>query len=122
LVEVTIARDSRNRLSSFFATGHAGWADAGQDIVCAAVSTLLQAAWLGLQEVEGLDVRARRGAGELELVWPAAARSDAGVRAIVETVARSLEALARAHPEHVRVRRPKPGRSTRRKTGNQRRA
>jgi uncharacterized protein YsxB (DUF464 family) len=103
MVQVTIRRDSRERLSSFFASGHAGWADAGQDVVCAAVSTLLQAAWLGLDEVAGIAVEGAREAGRLELSWPEAARSDPGVRAIVETVARSIETLAAQYPAHVKV-------------------
>ena len=79
MVQVTIRRDSRERLSSFFASGHAGWADSGQDVVCAAVSTLLQAAWLGLDEVAGIAVAGTREAGRLELSWPEAARADPGV-------------------------------------------
>jgi hypothetical protein len=103
VVQVTISRDSRSRLSSFFATGHAGWADAGQDVVCAAISTLLQAAWLGLDQVAGVEVEGVREAGRLELDWPEPARDDPGVRAIVETVARSIETLAAQFPAHVKV-------------------
>jgi uncharacterized protein YsxB (DUF464 family) len=103
LVEVHIRRDSRERLSSFFATGHADWADEGTDIVCAAVGTLLQAAWLGLSEVSGLVVDGSKKSGELSLAWPAEARDDAGVRAIVETVARSIERLAKQYPDHISI-------------------
>jgi uncharacterized protein YsxB (DUF464 family) len=103
VVEVRIERDSRARLSSFFASGHAGWAEAGHDVVCAAVSTLLQAAWLGLDEIAGVKVRAVRDPGRLELSWPAETRDDAGVRAIVETVALSLETLAGQFPDQIRV-------------------
>jgi hypothetical protein len=101
LVEVHIRRDSRERLSSFFATGHAGWADLGEDIVCAAVSTLLQAALLGLTEVLGVKVDGSRKSGSMSLAWPAEARDDAGVRAIVETVARSIASLAKQYPDHI---------------------
>ena len=112
MVLVTIRRDSRKRLSSFFASGHAGWADSGQDVVCAAVSTLLQAAWLGLSEVAGIEVDGTRGEARLELSWPEAARGDAGVRAIVETVARSIETLAVQFPAHVKVTVDQAGRTT----------
>ncbi len=103
MVEVRLRRDSRERLSSFFAAGHAGWADAGDDVVCAAVSALLQAAWLGLAEVTGIAVEGKREGGLLRLEWPEAVRDDPAVRAIVETVARSIERLAVQFPEHVRV-------------------
>lgn len=103
MVEVRIRRDSRSRLSSFLATGHAGWSDPGTDVVCAAVSTILQSAWVGLRDVAGVKPTARRAKGRLLLRWPKETRSDRGVRAIVETAARSVEYLAKQHPRHVKV-------------------
>jgi uncharacterized protein YsxB (DUF464 family) len=103
LVEIRIFRDSRERLSSFFASGHAGWDEHGQDVVCAAISTALQSAWLGLTEVAVVPVDAQRAAGTLRLSWPANVRDDAAVRAIVQTAARTVETLARQYPEAARV-------------------
>jgi hypothetical protein len=103
LVEIHIREDSRGRLSSFFATGHAGWAEDGRDVVCAAVSTLLQSAWLGLSEVAGIEVAGAKAKGTLELNWPEAAREDTRACAIVETVARSVERIAKQYPKNVRV-------------------
>jgi uncharacterized protein YsxB (DUF464 family) len=104
VVVVRIREDSRKRLSSFLAQGHAGWADSGSDVVCAAISTLLQAAWLGLHEYAGVSVEgSRRSAGELELRWPAAERERDDVRAIVTTAALSLERIALDYPHHVQV-------------------
>jgi uncharacterized protein YsxB (DUF464 family) len=106
VVEVRIREDSRKRLSSFSAGGHAGWADSGSDVVCAAVSALLQAAWLGLSEHAGVSVEgSQRSAGTLDLRWPSEARERDDVRAIVTTVALSLERIAQDYPDHVRVRR-----------------
>lgn len=39
------------------AQGHSGYGEAGEDIVCAAVSTLLQSALLGLLQVVGINVK-----------------------------------------------------------------
>jgi len=103
LVSVHIRRDGRERLSSFFASGHAGWADDGEDVVCAAVSTILQSAWLGLSEVAGIDVAGVREKGELRLQWPEASRDDAAVCAIAATAARSLERIAAQYPTHVAI-------------------
>jgi uncharacterized protein YsxB (DUF464 family) len=106
MVEVRIREDSRKRLSSFSADGHAGWAESGSDVVCAAVSALLQAAWLGLDEHAGVSVDgSRRGTGKLELRWPKDVRERDDVRAIVTTVALSLERIAQDYPDHVRVQR-----------------
>jgi len=103
LVTIRIRKDSRRRLSSFLATGHAGWAADGEDVVCAAISTILQSAWLGLAEVARVPVSGTRRSSRLALAWPEETRSRPGVRAIVETAARSLEALAEQYPDHIRV-------------------
>jgi uncharacterized protein YsxB (DUF464 family) len=100
-----MTEDSRGRLSSFSAEGHAGWAESGSDVVCAAVSTLLQAAWLGLAEVAGVEVTGERASGKLALNWHEAGRHD--VDAIAETAARSIERLALQFPDHVRAVRTK---------------
>lgn len=103
MVEVHVHRDSRDRLSSLFARGHSGWAESGDDIVCAAVSAVLQAAWLGLTEVAKIDVRATREGGRLELEWPEETRDDPAVAAIVATAALSVERIAAQYPDHIRV-------------------
>ncbi len=103
MVELHIREDSWQRLSSFSASGHAGWADSGEDVVCAAVSAILQAAWLGLAEVARIDVVASRENGRLDLAWPEHARTDPGVLAIVATAALSVERIALQYPDHVRV-------------------
>ena len=105
MVTVTFRRDSRNRLSSVFADGHAGWADAGDDIVCAAASAILQAALLGLTAVAKIDVSAERTPGRLSMSWPEAARANVEVHAIVATAELSIESIAHDFPEHVRIER-----------------
>ncbi|HUZ49221.1 MAG TPA: ribosomal-processing cysteine protease Prp [Candidatus Dormibacteraeota bacterium] len=105
MLAVTFCRDSRNRLSSVFATGHAGFAEHGEDIVCAAVSAILQAARLGLEAHARVQLEASQSSGELRLVWPEAARDDAAVRAIVATAELSVEQIAAQYPTHVRFHR-----------------
>jgi uncharacterized protein YsxB (DUF464 family) len=103
VVTVRIRRDSRSRLSSFLATGHAGWAESGRDLACAAVSVVLQTAWVGLSEVARVKVTGMRRSGRVALSWPASSRSRPHVRAIVETAARSVEYLAVQYPDHIKV-------------------
>jgi uncharacterized protein YsxB (DUF464 family) len=104
VVTVTFRRDSRNRLSSVFAEGHAGWADPGEDVVCAAASAILQAAWLGLAEHARIDVDGERTGGRLAMRWPEAARDRDDVRAIVATAELSIAQIARQFPKNVAVR------------------
>jgi len=50
MINITVIK-SNNNIITIEATGHSGYADEGQDIVCASVSTLLQALINGLIEV-----------------------------------------------------------------------
>jgi uncharacterized protein YsxB (DUF464 family) len=106
VVTVIARRDAHGRLASLAANGHADWSTPRggadeYDLVCAAVSAVLQAAWLGLTDVAGVEVRADKADGRLSLRWPEATRSDAAVAAIVGTAERAIEALAAQFPAHV---------------------
>jgi len=103
MVTITFHEDSWGRLSSIVAEGHAGWADAGDDIVCAAASAILQAAWLGLSEHAHITVAGERTSGRLVMRWPADARERDDVAAIVVTAALSIEQIARQYPDHVQA-------------------
>jgi uncharacterized protein YsxB (DUF464 family) len=102
MLSVTFYRDSHDRLSSFFAYGHAGFAHHGEDIICAAVSGILQAARLGLEAHVHvpLDV-AEMDPGNMRISWPASCRDDERLIAIVATAELSVEQIAKQYPEHV---------------------
>ena len=102
MLTVTFRRDSRDRLSSVFASGHALRGDYGEDVVCAAVSALLQAAWAGLTDVAGVRVEGTRRGGELALRWPEETRDRDDVRAIVATAELAIAQIARQEPGAVR--------------------
>ena len=101
---MTFRRDSRNRLSSVFADGHAGWAAYGEDVACAAVSAILQAAWVGLTDHARVDVEGERSAGRLAMRWPAGDRERADVQAIVATAELAIGQIGRQFPNAVRAR------------------
>jgi uncharacterized protein YsxB (DUF464 family) len=103
MVEVTFERDSRERLSSVFARGHAESGEYPHDLVCAAVSAVLQAAYAGLQEVARLRFEGTRRRGNLRIKIPARSRGRADVAAIVATAEVALLQLARQYPKFVRV-------------------
>ena len=103
MIDVKFTRDSRGRLSSVFATGHAEFGAFPNDVVCAAVSAILQAAYAGLQDVAHLRFDGTRVSGELSIPIPEEARERQDVSAIVATAALSLDQLARQYPDHVRV-------------------
>lgn len=108
MVHVTFYRDSRQRLSSVFSSGHVEIAESSSaeySLVCAAVSAILQAARLGLAEHVGTPLDATQRRGEMTLGWPEASRDDARLIAIVRTAELATEQIARQYPEHVRIER-----------------
>jgi uncharacterized protein YsxB (DUF464 family) len=112
MLEVTFFRDSQDRLSSVFARGHANFAEYGQDIVCAAVSAILQTLRLGLETYAHIPLDAFQEAGEMHLRWPETARDDPALRAIVATAELSVERIAEQYPEQVRIAREEDRRAT----------
>ena len=107
MLEVIFRRDSRNRLSSVFASGHVEIPETSSDeysLVCAAVSAILQAARLGLEAYVKIPLEAGQQSGELAMRWPQSARDDERVLAILETARLSVEQIASQIPQHVRER------------------
>ena len=106
MLQVIFRRDSRNRLSSVFAAGHVEIAETSSDeysLVCAAVSAILQAARLGLEEHVKLALEVTQQRGDLSMRWPASAREDERAVAILETARLATAQIASQYPQHVSV-------------------
>lgn len=106
MLNVVFRRDSRERLSSVFATGHVEIPETSSDeysLVCAAVSGILQAARLGLEAHVKTPLDVTQQSGDLALRWPARAREDERVAAIMETARLAVGQIASQYPQHVRV-------------------
>jgi uncharacterized protein len=103
MLEVSFVRDDRGRLAAVRASGHAEYDQAGEDIVCAAVSAILQAARMGLELHAKIPLEASQETGALDMAWPAEARDDVSVVAIVRTAELAVRQIANQYPEHVRV-------------------
>ena len=112
MLEVTFYRDAAGRPSGFSARGHVELAERGEDIVCASVSGILQAARLGLERHADAVARARQEPGELELELREDKRGLESVAAIVATAELAVEQIERQYPEHVRLKRVSPQAST----------
>ena len=106
MLDVVFRRDSRERLSSVFASGHVEISESSSDeysLVCAAVSGILQAARLGLEAYVKLPLDVTQRSGELAMRWPQRAREDERVGAIVETARLAVAQIASQYPQHVRI-------------------
>ena len=92
----------------FAVSGHAGFDDPGNDVVCAAVSALTQAALIGLEEVLEISVDADVDEHDGRLICrlprdvEPAKRNGAAV--LLETLVRSLRSIEAGYPDHVQVR------------------
>lgn len=102
MVEVAFHQDDRGRLSAIEARGHADFAIDADDMICAAVSAVLQAARLGLEMHAGVKLQTQQRSGEFFVRWPTENRNDPRVEAIASTAQLAVEQLARQYPEHVR--------------------
>ncbi len=51
MINILILKDNQKNIKFIEATGHSGYAEEGSDIVCSAVSTLMQSLAVGLTEV-----------------------------------------------------------------------
>ena len=56
MTDVTVTRKN-NHIVSVTASGHTGYGESGEDIVCAGISTLIQSALLGLLQVAQINVK-----------------------------------------------------------------
>lgn len=104
MITVTVRRDAAGRVHGFRSEGHAGFADYGEDIVCAAVSVLTQTAVLGLKEHCDVDLQLEQSPGWLHCALEGETHASDAAEAVLETMILGLDAIARQYPEQVRVR------------------
>ncbi len=90
------------RLYGFEASGHAGYAESGEDIVCAAVSALTQSTLLGLGEVLKAPVEwsADEKKGALRAFVP---ESTEGTEILFRTLEAGLKNIAGQYPDWVGI-------------------
>ncbi|EKP94936.1 ribosomal-processing cysteine protease Prp [Thermaerobacter subterraneus] len=106
MIRAVFFRDGQGAITRFEITGHAGFADRGDDIVCAAVSALGQAAILGLEEVLHLVPEVELDEeGRLVCQLPGDVPADLqrAAQAILETARIGIQAIASDYDEYVRV-------------------
>ena len=83
----------------FECTGHAGFAQAGNDIVCAAVSTLAFTCANALEAVAGVKPLVKATSGRMILALPKGSGHDAQV--ILKTMRQGLLDVKDAYPNHL---------------------
>ena len=99
---VIVTRTKAGSISSITAEGHSGYARKGEDIVCASLSSLMQALWIGLEEILKVDDLRTVRDEETPRMGVAWDPDIPGTQIVARTIARSLEALGESYPDYVK--------------------
>lgn len=107
MTKVTV-KYKHNKIVSVSAIGHAKFGRHGKDIVCAAVSILMQTAVNGLHEVAGLEFLIFESDEKTAYMYfelPAELNETQALKAdvILETVVKGLQGIAEAYPKNMRL-------------------
>lgn len=103
MVEVTLFLQGNN-LVGIQSRGHSGFAQSGNDIVCAAVSVLMQSLIYGLSEVAKLksaSIHVNNSVPVIRANWPV--EDCEKVSLLTQTISQSLKIIARDNPKHVKI-------------------
>lgn len=94
----------RKNICGLIAKGHAGF-NPGNDIVCSAVSALLQTLYAGLEIKCDAKVDRHQEDGHFEIQAEFYDGNRMAVRAVFGTIITGLELISREHPENVKIER-----------------
>lgn len=98
MIRVTLRRKG-DLITGFECVGHAGFAEAGSDIVCAAVSILTTTCANALESVAGLKPLVKAAPGKMTVTLPDGGGHDAQV--ILKTMCQGLRDLTDAYPDYL---------------------
>ena len=93
------------RITGFSVSGHSGYAEAGQDIVCAAVSAAVGMAELTINDVCGAKakVRVKEEDARVTLTLPAVCDEEESVQAVLAGLLLYLCNLRDEYPDYIEV-------------------
>lgn len=104
---VAFFRRADGALTGYRASGHTGYAEAGSDIVCAAVSALTQTTLNGLREVLKapvvFEIDDEAAILEAKLSPQATEEQVQKAQLLLQTLLEGLRAIERSYPRNVRI-------------------
>ena len=94
-----------DRITGFSVSGHSGYAEAGQDIVCAAISAVVTMAEATINEVCGAKakVRVKEEDARVTLTLPASCDEEESVQAVLAGMMLTLCSLRDDPPDYIEV-------------------
>ena len=94
-----------DRITGFSISGHSGYAEAGQDIVCAAISAVVTMAEATINDVCGAKakVRVKDEQARITLTLPAICDEEDSVQAVLAGLMLYLCSLRDDYPDYIEV-------------------
>ena len=96
---------AEDRITGFSVSGHSGYAEAGSDIVCAAISATVTMAEATINEVCGAKakVRVKNEDARITLTLPASCDEEDTVQAVLAGMMLTLMSLRDDYPDYIEV-------------------
>jgi len=93
------------RITGFSVSGHSGYAEAGSDIVCAAISAVVTMAEATINEVCGAKakVRVKEEDARITLTLPASCDEEDTVQAVLAGMMLTLMSMRDDYPDYIEV-------------------
>lgn len=103
MVSLEVTRNEQGMIISYKVSGHAGFAEEGEDIICSAVSALTQAPLMGLERY--LKLKPTYAVNQEEGILEVALNSAPNdlTEAILMTMLLGVESIAKQCPKYVRI-------------------
>ena len=94
-----------DRITGFSVSGHSGYAEAGSDIVCAAITAVVRMAEATINDVCGAKakVRVKEQDTRVTLTLPTSCDEEDTVQAVLAGMMVTLISLAEDHPDYIEV-------------------
>ena len=94
-----------DRITGFSVSGHSGYAEAGSDIVCAAISAVVTMAEATINEVCGAKakVRVKEEDARITLTLPVSCDEEDTVQAVLAGMMLTLVGLRDDYPDYIEV-------------------
>ena len=95
MIGIYIVRNNNGKIDGFEVSGHSGYANKGEDIVCAAVSAIVQTAVMGIYDVISIDIiyTQRDGYAKFELPSELTLEQKRAAHVILETMFVGLKSI-----------------------------
>ena len=94
-----------DRITGFSVSGHSGYAEAGSDIVCAAISAVVTMAEATINDVLGAKakVRVKNEDARVSLTLPASCDEEESVQAVLAGMMLTLCSMRDDYPDYIEV-------------------